>query len=151
MDFTPENQNTFESVANVTLVTEDSPKSISTITKSVITPKEYLTEEFIEVRSESLIQIYEILNETQKSKWPAGEILLGISTCCIGGTISALCSSIELDTNLGITMYILLPVIAVGTFVSYFFTRHNQLTDIHNVSKQIKKLLPIKEATQNEH
>ena len=151
MEFTPDNQNTFESVANITLVTEDSPKTISTITKSVITPKEYLTEEFIEVRSEALIQIYELLNDTEKSKWPTGEILLGISTCCIGGTISALCSSIALNTGLGIAMYILLPVMAVGTLVSYFFTRHNQLTDIHKVSKQIKKLLPIKETTENEH
>ena len=120
MGFTPQNPNTFEPVANVTLTTDDSKVATSTIQKNVITPEEYMIQDFIEVPSASLRQLSEILNEAEGIKRPKSEILLGVSTCCIGGVLSALCSKIELNSTLGIIMYIVLPIIAVGTLVAYF-------------------------------
>lgn len=132
----------FETVADLTLTPEQSQQATSTIIKSVITPKEYLIEEFIEIRKGSLDEIENILQEIQTEKWPLGEILLSIASLCIGSSISALCSNVKLDSSLGKLMYILLPIIGVSCLISYFFIRNNQLKNIQEVGKQIKKLLP---------
>ena len=66
------------------------------------------------------------LKELQSTPSLPAEVLLGIGTLAIGGSLSAIASHVSLGSSDGILFYVALPIVATAAIVSYVVIRSQQ-------------------------
>ena len=84
------------------------------------------------------------------------EILLGVSTLFAGASLSALVSGISLQVEWrSILFYVISPMIAVGCFVAYLFSRKREGLSKKELAEHILEYIPEKtrkeEVSSDEH
>lgn len=101
-------------------------------------PKEYENDFMVEVKASYLRKARSILEpSTHKRKFPIHEVLLFFASTALGSSLGAIISGIEIDSILGILMYVICPIITVGTFVSYIFLRRNKILAIQDLADKV--------------
>lgn len=71
-----------------------------------------------------------------------GEALLGLATLTAGGSVSAIISGVKLDSALGVTFYIVSPMIAVGCGVAYGMLRSAGIRTARHLAEDVLQELP---------
>lgn len=134
-EFDPIDINSQEPVANITSTSLN--EVTTTLEYEVKIPEEYLNDFMIKIYASDLRKARKILEEAKKSRFPIHEILLGISTTCLGCFLGALCSNIALTSVLGKVVYIIIPMAAVGSFIAYLFLRKNAIREANDIADKV--------------
>jgi hypothetical protein len=82
------------------------------------------------------------LEEIRNPRFTWGELLLGIATSCAGAIAGALTTDIKLDSLKGIGFYVVLPMVAVGTFVAYLFCRTHSFGKAADIAREVLTEIP---------
>lgn len=142
--FEPIDTTTNSTVASVSISDSETgeTKKTTSYTYPVVQPEEYKNEFMISLRASDIRKVKKICSKAQKSQFPFHELLLGLSTTLIGCTLGALGSGIHLSSFAGVIFYILCPIIATGTFVSYIFIRKSSIKDINELVENVEEYIP---------
>lgn len=144
--FIPEETISSLPVADITIA-QDKEVMTTNYQYPVKRPAEYQNEFMVLVKASNLQKVREVLLQAKSVKFPIHEVLLGISSISIGATLGALSAGIKLDTFLGKLMYVLCPLITVGSFVSYVFTRRDNLKSVKDFADEIEEYIVDPEKT----
>lgn len=129
-----------EPVANIS--TSNTPNDlVSTYEYEVKIPDEYRNDFIIQIKASDLRKARKVLLQAKGNRFPLSELLLGLSTTAFGCLFGALCSGVQLDTPLGVVMYCIVPVIAIGAFVAYLFVRKNSINEANSIADQALEIL----------
>ena len=113
-------------------------------------PKEYEGDFMMPVRASDLNKARTILSNSKIVKFPIHEVLLGIPSVGLGATIGAFTSGTKLNTLLGSIMYLICPLITVGTFVAYVFIRRENMKNIADTANHAMEYIPNPEGLTEE-
>jgi len=134
-------------VADVT--EEGAPGRVEYEAYPVRKPEEDLNDFRIQVRASTLARCRTKLAKISASVFPWHEICLGISTLAAGGYLGSLTSSTITSGSLqAIFFFNILPIIAVGTFIAYFFLRQSKIKEPSEVAVEVLAELPDPEKTR---
>jgi hypothetical protein len=96
----------------------------------------------IQVWASSLHRNRRRLQKIEERSFPWGEVLLSVSTFAAGAIASALTTSITLNSLSGIIFFVILPMVAVGSFVAYLFNRTTSLSNASEIAREVLQELP---------
>ena len=107
-------------------------------------PEEELNEFIVECRATTLMRCREKLVAIRDSSFPWHEILLAIASLTIGTSLGALSSEISYTGNpiLWKFLFMLLPVIGLGTGIAYAFLRYQNTKGTAATAREILEVLP---------
>ena len=94
------------------------------------------------VRASILESCRRRLEKIENPRFTWGELLLGIATLAAGAIAGALTTDIQLNSPKGIVFYVLLPMVAVGSFVAYLFCRTTSFGQASEIAKEVLMELP---------
>lgn len=139
--FEPIDTTTNCTVADVSINDTNIGSATTTLTYSIRQPEEYVNDFMVSLRASEIRKVRKYCEDAKKSEFPWSEILLAISTTCIGCFLGALTSNIELNSLKGIIMYVVSLVIASGTFVAYLFIRKGSISDVNDLADKVKEYI----------
>ena len=97
--FEPLDTTTNCTVANVTISDSTlSGNATTTLMYPIKQPEEYVNDFMINLRASDIRKVRKYCEDAKKSSFPWSELLLAISTTCIGCFLGALASNVELNS-----------------------------------------------------
>ena len=105
-------------------------------------PEADLNDFKIQVRASTIVRCRAKLAHVSNSLFPWHEVALGASTLAAGAFLGALPADIKAGSLQGIFFYTVLPIIAVSTFVTYFFLRRLAIREPADIAKEVLSELP---------
>jgi hypothetical protein len=139
--FEPIDTTTNFTVANISIDNASIGSATTTLTYPIKQPEEYVNDFMISLRASEIRKVRKYCDDAKTGKFPWHELLLAISTTCIGCFLGALTSSVELNSLKGIIMYIVSAVIASGSFVAYLFIRRYAISDVNELADKVKEYI----------
>jgi hypothetical protein len=113
-----------------------------TRTYPVKLPEEERNDFGVEVRASILRKCRFRLSQFKDAKFPWTEVLLSIATTCIGAILSALVAGIQIVSPQGIVSYVILPCVAIGTFITSILIRKLSQHNVADIAKEVLSDLP---------
>lgn len=131
-------------------VTEDEiPGKIEYEAYPVRKPEADLNDFKIQVRASTLARCRSKLAKISISVFPWHEVCLGISTLAAGAYLGSLsASNITSGSLQAVFFFNILPIIAVATFVTYFFLRRSTLKESSEIAIEVLAELPDPDKTR---
>jgi len=96
----------------------------------------------IRVRASTLERCRHQLRDIKNPRFTWGELVFGIATLSAGAIAGALTTDIQLDSQKGIIFYVILPMVAVGSFVAYLFYRAISFSKASEIARDVLAELP---------
>lgn len=105
--------------------------------------KSKVNDALIMVNESTLKKCIQKLEIIKDQKVTSLEILLGLATASLGGSLGALASSVKFEAKfLGIFFYLILPIIFVGFSVAYYYKRKENFNEPNKLASDILEELP---------
>ncbi|CEN21232.1 hypothetical protein [Paraclostridium sordellii] len=139
--FEPIDTTTNSTVANVSIEDSTISDAKTTLTYPIKQPDEYVNDFMVSLRASEIRKVRKYCDDAKKSKFPLHELLLAISTTCIGCFLGAVASNVDLASLKGIIMYFVSSIVASSTFVAYLFVRKNAIDDINELADKVKEYI----------
>lgn len=111
-------------------------------------PEADLNDFKVSVRASILARCRARLDRVSKPRFPWYEIVLGLSTLTGGAFLGALPADIKANSFWGIFFYTVLPIVAVSSFVAYFFLRRTVQQEHAEAAADVLNDLPDPEKTR---
>ena len=128
-------------VADIKIKNTSMNTPVAVMTYVIKQPDEYAKDFIVGLRASEIRKVRKCCEEAKKNKFPWCEILLAISTSCVGCSLGAFASSVALNSLKGVFMYIISLIIATGTFVAYLFMRKTSVTDVNDLAEKVKEYI----------
>lgn len=102
----------------------------------------------VQVRASTLTRCRDKLVKISVPRFPWHEVAVGASTLATGAFLGALPADIKAGSSQAVFYYTLLPIIAVGAFVAYWFLRRSTIQEPARVAADVLSELPDPEKTR---